>query len=131
MANLIDLLSSYEKTVQCNNNISRLYIIYQAFMLFGSLLSPATIILMVVTAMETTMRDWFSLLGSVLINLILIGMYIAVCLYFESMPASESEADKKKANANDRLKIKFAVVLSVLYAFLMLAVLAGTGESWF
>lgn len=110
MANVIDLLSHYSNTVRCNENISRLYILYQAFLLFGSILSPATIILMVVTAMETAMHQPISF--SIWSNLTAIALYTFVCFYFSS---------------ND-IKIKFAIVLSTIYALLMLAVLVGTGK---
>ncbi len=110
MANIIDLLSHYRQTVQVNENVSLLFIIYQGFLMLGSLLSPATITLMVVTAMNTAMS--MSLPFSIYSNLIVIAAFTFVCTYF--------------GNDRNSLKITFASVLSTVYALLMLAVLIGT-----
>ena len=40
IANIIDLLRSYKHTVKNNDNISSLYIVYQAMLMIGTILSP-------------------------------------------------------------------------------------------
>lgn len=46
MANVVDLLASWKRTVRLNDNISRLYMLYQALIFASSILGPATIVLM-------------------------------------------------------------------------------------
>ena len=50
MANILDLLFSWRRTVKINDNISRLYMLYQALIFASSILGPATIVLMLVGA---------------------------------------------------------------------------------
>ncbi|KAH9405136.1 Chitin synthase 2, partial [Tyrophagus putrescentiae] len=53
MANIIDLLRSYKQTVKKNDNISSLYMLYQASIMLGTILSPGTIFLMLVGSVTT------------------------------------------------------------------------------
>ena len=50
MANILDLLFSWKRTVRVNDNISWLYMLYQALIFVSSILGPATIVLMLVGA---------------------------------------------------------------------------------
>ena len=50
MANILDLLFSWKRTVKLNDNISRLYMLYQALIFASSILGPATIVLMLTGA---------------------------------------------------------------------------------
>jgi len=109
MANIMDLLGDYKQTVERNENISLLYILYQAFLMVGTVLSPGTIFLMVVSAMNTAMN--FDSQTSLLCNVIPILAFTFVCIKFQD---------------ND-IKINFAQILTLMYALLMLAVLVGTG----
>ncbi|KAH7637874.1 Chitin synthase 2 [Dermatophagoides farinae] len=109
MANILDLLGDYKQTVKANDNISYLYIIYQAFLMLGTIISPGTIFLMVVSAMNTVMGLTTEM--SLIYNMIPLLLFLFVCLQFE----------------DNNIKISFATVLSVIYALLMLAVLVGTG----
>ena len=52
LANMMDLLSDYHRTVLVNDNISYLYMMYQAVVMGASLLAPATVILMVAGAIH-------------------------------------------------------------------------------
>lgn len=110
MANILDLLGDYKQTVKVNENISYLYILYQAMMMLGTVISPGTIFLMVVSAMNTVMG--FDSQTSLLCNLIPILAFTFVSLTFK----------------DNNIKINFAMILSVIYALLMLAVLVGTGK---
>lgn len=107
MANILDLLSNYKRTVERNENISLLYIAYQGFLMVGTLLSPGTIFLMVVSAMNSALNLDARL--SLLFNVVAVVTFTAVCL----------------KSANNDLKINLAMLLSLVYALLMLAVLAG------
>ncbi|XP_067943590.1 chitin synthase chs-2-like [Watersipora subatra] len=46
MANVLDLLFSWRRTVKMNDNISRIYMLYQGLIFASSILGPATIVLM-------------------------------------------------------------------------------------
>lgn len=108
MANILDLLGDYKRTVKMNENISTIYIIYQAMLMVGTILSPGTIFLMVVGAMNTVMG-----LGNtvaLLSNVVPILSFAIFCYY---------------AKKNDH-QIFFAQILSTCYGLLMLAVLVGT-----
>ncbi|XP_027196350.2 chitin synthase chs-2-like [Dermatophagoides pteronyssinus] len=109
MANILDLLGDYKHTVKMNDNISYLYIIYQAFLMLGTIISPGTIFLMVVSAMNTVMGLTTEM--SLIYNMIPLLLFLFVCLQFK----------------DNNIKITFATILSVIYALLMLAVLVGTG----
>ena len=108
MANILDLLSNYKRTVERNTDISNLYIFYQAMLMLGTVLSPGTIFLMVVGAMNTVLG--IDSKYSLTINIVPILIFSIVCLVVKK---------------ND-LIIYFAMVLSTVYALLMLAVLVGT-----
>ncbi|CAG2101348.1 unnamed protein product [Medioppia subpectinata] len=109
MANIMDLLGDYKRTVACNTDISKPYIIYQGMLMVGTILSPATIFLMIVGAMNTVLglNSWAAL-----------GCNIAPVLTFSIVCMTVKK--------NDHI-IFYAMILSVLYALLMLAVLVGTG----
>lgn len=109
MANILDLLGDYKQTVDRNENISLLYILYQAFLMVGTVLSPGTIFLMVVSAMNSAMN--LDSRTSLLANVIPVLLFTFVCLKFKD---------------ND-IKINFAMLLSLIYALLMLAVMVGIG----
>ena len=51
MANILDLLRSWRSTVKINENVSSLYIIYQAVLFVASILGTGTIFLMIVGAL--------------------------------------------------------------------------------
>ena len=52
LANMMDLMSDYHRTVMVNDNISYLYMIYQAVVMGASMLAPATVVLMVAGAIH-------------------------------------------------------------------------------
>lgn len=107
MANIMDLLSGYEQTVERNENISFLYILYQAFLMVGTILSPGTIFLMVISAMNSALNLDSRI--SLFCNVIAVLSFSFVCLKFE----------------NNDIKINFAMLLSLIYSMLMLAVMVG------
>ncbi|GFS42461.1 chitin synthase chs-2 [Trichonephila inaurata madagascariensis] len=106
MANIMDLLVNYKKTVECNDNISRPYIGYQVLLMVGTILGPGTIFLMLVGAMVSAfgISNWQSFIA----NLVPIVFFILICFY-----------------AKNDTQIFVAEVFSALYALLMMAVLVG------
>lgn len=53
MANILDLLFSWKRTIRVNDNISWLYMLYQALIFGSSILGPATIVLMLIGAFDS------------------------------------------------------------------------------
>ena len=104
----MDLLGDYKRTVECNTDISKPYIIYQAMLMVGTILSPGTIFLMVVGAMKTVMGLESDI--SLACNIVPILGFAIICMLVKK---------------NDHI-IFVAMILSTLYALLMLAVLVGT-----
>jgi chitin synthase len=107
MANIVDLLGDYKKTVAINDSISLPYIIYQGMLMFGTILGPGTIFLMLVGAMNAVFHisNW----DSFVINMIPILLYIIICFTCKS-----------------EVQILVAQIMSAAYALLMMAVFVGT-----
>lgn len=107
LANIVDLLKNYRKTVDINDSISVPYIIYQGMLIVGTILGPGTIFLMLVGAMNAVFHisNW----DSFAINLIPIMLYIIICFTCES-----------------DIQILVAQIMSAAYALLMMAVFVGT-----
>ncbi|XP_028966914.1 chitin synthase chs-2 [Galendromus occidentalis] len=107
MANIMDLLGDYKRTVAINDNISLPYIIYQSMLMVGTVLGPGTIFLMLVGAMVASFRisNW----DSFYYNIIPILFFMIICF----------------TTKND-IQILVAQILSAGYALLMMAVLVGT-----
>ncbi|XP_050407589.1 chitin synthase chs-1 [Patella vulgata] len=107
LANIMDLLNDYKNTVAVNNNISILYIIYQGTLMVSTILGPATVIMMIAGAYSAVFK--LPVVYSYLISLAPTIVYVIICL-------------KSKAQT----QLLAAGVLSTVYAFIMVMVLAGT-----
>jgi len=59
LANMMDLMSDYHRTVMVNDNISYLYMMYQAVVMGASLLAPATVVLMVTGAIHVVVGSLY------------------------------------------------------------------------
>ncbi|XP_048258557.1 chitin synthase chs-2-like [Haliotis rufescens] len=107
MANILDLLQSRGTTVMKNKNISNLYIFYQAVLFASSILGPATVLLAIESSVEAvfTMPSWAAYLCCYGPNI----LFSYACLRFK---------------ADTQLNI--AIVLSTLFALVMMAVMVGT-----
>ena len=108
MANIIDLLKSYRNTVRANDDISSLYMLYQAGLMLGTILSPGTIFLMLVGAVNNS----FGLKNEISFYINIVPVLIFVLAGFFT--------DNKK-------QILVAQIFSTFYVMLMLAVLVSTG----
>ncbi|XP_078412995.1 chitin synthase chs-2-like isoform X1 [Cetorhinus maximus] len=102
LANTIDLLNSGAPTSRRNPSISKLYILYQIIGTAASILGPATVVLMIAGAF-TFVFNWN---GNVALALGILppATYILICY-------------KVKSDT----QINIAAVLSIFYAFLMIA----------
>lgn len=82
MANIMDLLGDYKRTIQINDNISLPYIFYQSMLMGGTILGPGTIFLMLVGAFVAAFRidNWTSFVY----NMIPIILFMLVCFVAKS-----------------------------------------------
>ncbi|XP_054158315.1 chitin synthase chs-2-like [Oppia nitens] len=113
MANIMDLLGDYKQTIAVNNNISKLYVLYQAMMMIGTVLSPGTIFLMVVGAVNIVLG--YTTDVSIVLNLIPVLLFSIVCIVIKN---------------NDHI-IFMAMLLSIVYSMVMLAVYVGISIDMF
>jgi len=82
MANIMDLLQDYKRTIKVNPDISMPYIMYQFMLMAGTILGPGTIFLMLVGAFVAAFRidNWTSFYW----NIIPIMGYMIVCFTLKS-----------------------------------------------
>lgn len=82
MANIMDLLMDYRRTIKVNPDISMPYIMYQIMLMGGTILGPGTIFLMLVGAFVAAFRidNWTSFYW----NIIPISIFIVVCFCFKA-----------------------------------------------
>ncbi|XP_034944294.1 chitin synthase chs-2-like [Chelonus insularis] len=106
IANIYDLLSNSKETRKVNENMSWLYISYQWILLGSTVLSPATIFMMLVGSFVVAFKidDWSSLFY----NLIPIIIFVVICF-------------TSKAS----IQLKFAAIISTIYGLIMIIVLVG------
>ncbi|XP_055306958.1 chitin synthase chs-2 isoform X4 [Sitodiplosis mosellana] len=107
IANIMDLLVDYKRTVKINDNISLLYIAYQVMLMGGTILGPGTIFLMLVGAFVAAFKidNWTSFHY----NIIPILLFMLICFTCKS-----------------NVQLIVAQILSTIYALIMMAVIVGT-----
>lgn len=106
IANILDLLADAKSVVKKNDSISSLYILYQILLMFGTILGPGTIFLMMIGAMVSVFR--IDLWTSFLYNFIPLFIFMVVCYKFKS-----------------KYQLITAFIISTIYALIMMAVLIG------
>ncbi|XP_053386095.1 chitin synthase chs-2-like isoform X2 [Mercenaria mercenaria] len=109
MANIMDLLGDWRNVVKLNENISLLYISYQLLLFCSSLLTPATVFLLVTGALNTAFPA-LDLMKSLLINAIPIALFLLACFFCDS-----------------KWQLRLAEILSAAYALCMMIVVVGLG----
>lgn len=105
IANILDLLSDPNIT-KVNNNISLLYIIYQGVLMFGTVIGPGTIFLMMVSAIQSVFG--VNIYIAFVWNFIPLSVFMATC-YF----------------CKQSYQLTAAFIISVLYSLVMMAVMVG------
>ncbi|EEB10859.1 chitin synthase, putative [Pediculus humanus corporis] len=107
MANIMDLLMDYKRTIKINDNISLPYIFYQMMLMGGTILGPGTIFLMLVGAFVAAFKidNWTSFYY----NIIPILLFMVVCFLCKGP-----------------IQLIVAQILSTGYALVMMAVIVGT-----
>ncbi|KAK3611790.1 hypothetical protein CHS0354_014142 [Potamilus streckersoni] len=107
MANILDLLLDWKHVIKQNPDISTIYIFYQAFLMFSSILTPGTIFLMLVGAIHTAYSA-IDLWVVLLINLLPLVVFVILCF-----------------NAKSETQLTFAGILSIAYSLVMMLVIIG------
>eukprot|EP00106_Octopus_bimaculoides_P003471 XP_014770913.1 PREDICTED: uncharacterized protein LOC106869619 [Octopus bimaculoides] len=107
LANIMDLLQSYRSTVKMNDNISYLYIAYQASLMLSTTLGPATVLLMMAGAFNAVLKT--SLWQSYLLAIGPAVFYLILCFILKS-----------------EHQVTVAAIQSAIYALFMMSVVVGT-----
>ncbi|CAH0404859.1 unnamed protein product [Chilo suppressalis] len=106
MANILDLLSDSKRTIEVNDSISTPYIAYQTMLMFGTVLGPGTIFLMMVGAINAI--TGMSNINALFLNLAPIAVFIVVCMTCKS-----------------KTQLFLASVITCAYAMVMMLVIIG------
>ncbi|XP_053386467.1 chitin synthase chs-2-like isoform X2 [Mercenaria mercenaria] len=107
MANILDLLLDFKNVTKRNNDISMLYIMYQMLLMVSSILTPGTIFLMILGALNMAYPT-LSLYWALVINLLPVGIFILLCYL-----------------AKGDTQLAYAAVLSTVYSLVMMLVIVG------
>ncbi len=108
IANIVDLLTDARHTILVNENISYLYILYQGFLLFSTILGPGTVLLTVASSFRTVFTS-LTLAESYLLAVTPAIFYLIICL-------------KTKAST----QIFIGALMSAIYSMIMTMVLVAT-----
>ena len=84
MANVLDLLKSWRHTCKINENISFIYIVYQATLLVTSVVGPGTIFMMMIGALDVALGGKLGFVWSGVLNLIPLVIFIILCFLAKS-----------------------------------------------
>lgn len=79
MANIMDLLKDTKHTTYVNENISKLYMFYQAVLFVSTILGPGTILLTIASALRTVFST-LTIAESYVISILPAFFYIVICL---------------------------------------------------
>ncbi|KAG7308892.1 hypothetical protein JYU34_006158 [Plutella xylostella] len=106
MANILDLLADSKRTVQVNDNISTLYIIYQMTLMLGTVLGPGTIFLMLTGALNAIFG--ISNINALMWNLVPVTVFLIVCMTCKS-----------------EVQLFLANLITCFYTMMMMVVMVG------
>ena len=107
IANLVLVISSYHKLTLNNDSISILFILYQFLLVFSTLISPATVILFIVTGL-TALNENIDEVALIVVLFIVSVLYGLVCIY-----------------ATEKTQIDVAKVLTLIFSIVMAVVISG------
>lgn len=80
LANLVLLITEWKQTLNNNEHISLLFIVYQAFLVFSTVIGGSTVILVIVGGMVLAGVPVNHITTSVLLSLV-VAVYVLICLY--------------------------------------------------
>lgn len=107
MANILDLLTDWKNVTKKNPEITIAYVLYQALLMVSSILTPGTIFLMILGAINLAYPEidlWYGLL----INTVPVAAMILLC--FKAKPQTQ---------------LNYAAILSTAYSLVMMIVIVG------
>ena len=107
IANLAEVIGNYDKITPNNDSITILFILYQFLIVFSSLISPATVILIIVTGLRAIDESLDEVSLIVVLSIISV-LYGALCVY-----------------ATDNTQLMAAKVLTLIFAIIMAVVISG------
>ena len=107
VANLAEVINSYNKITSSNDSISILFILYQFLLVFSSLISPATIILIIVTGI-TALDESVDEIALIVVMCIISVLYAMVCVY-----------------ATEKTQLDVAKLLTIIFSIIMAVVISG------
>ncbi|XP_033728584.1 chitin synthase chs-2-like isoform X2 [Pecten maximus] len=108
MANIMDLLMDWRNVISINENVSGLYMLYQLLLFISSLVTPGTIFLLIIGALNSAFR--IDLVTSLLINLAPVILFLIGCFVLKP-----------------KWQLRLAGVLSLIYSMVMMIVIVGLG----
>ena len=109
IANLSLLISETSAITRKNDTVSILFILFQAIMVFSTAISPATVILVIASGLQSSFNFSDEIVLLIISLLIIVSVfYGAVCLF-----------------ASPKTQIDMAKVLSFIFAIIMIVVIAG------
>ncbi|XP_071085236.1 chitin synthase chs-2-like isoform X2 [Haliotis cracherodii] len=107
MANTMDLLQDWKSVTRKNADISCLYIIYQMALMASSIITPGTIFLLIVGAINIAFPA-MPLFGSLILNLVPVAVFVLLCFV-----------------AKPNIQLGYAAIISILYSLVMMLVIVG------
>ena len=82
VANLIELVTRAKEVTKSNDSINFLFIIYQVIIIFSTAISPATVILVMASGLNTTLLDIDGNVSIAILSTISL-IYVLICLFTE------------------------------------------------
>ncbi|XP_041347263.1 chitin synthase chs-1-like [Gigantopelta aegis] len=107
IANTLDLLQNWKKVTRVNNNISCVYIMYQILLMASSIITPGTVFLLVMDAIDLAIPN-FPVYASLIINIIPIVVFVLIVLF-----------------AHTDTQLLYAKVHTTIYSLVMMLILVG------
>jgi len=107
MANLAKVITNYNAITTNNNSITIIFILYQLLILFSTMISPATVILIIATGL-TGLNSSLSDVALVIVLSTVSILYGIICLY-----------------AKEKTQIISAKILTAIFAIIMAVVISG------
>ena len=107
VANLALVISSYSKITANNDSISILFILYQFLLVFSTLISPATVILIIVTGL-TALNENVDEVALIIVLCVISVLYGVVCVY-----------------ATEKTQLDVAKLLTLIFSIIMAVVVSG------
>ena len=107
VANLALVISSYGKITASNDSISIMFILYQFLLVFSTLISPATVILIIVTGL-VALDENIDEVALIVVLCVMSVLYGVVCVY-----------------ATEKTQLDVAKVLTLIFAIIMGVVVSG------